>query len=55
MSDEWKEPIVKNIKQCELCQGIVHRYNNMFKCEKCGAIEDLNTGIMTDCSYPKGD
>ena len=53
MCNSWKEPIVKNIKRCELCHGMVHRYNNMFQCEKCNDIGDVNTGIMTDCSYLK--
>lgn len=41
------EPIVKNVKQCSLCQGIVDRFEHCFQCRDCTAIGDLFTGIMT--------
>lgn len=45
----WNKPrpIVKNVKQCELCRGTVDRFSTYFQCRKCTAFGDLNTGIMT--------
>lgn len=42
-----KDPgIVKNVKSCDLCQGIVDRHPYTFQCRHCGAMGDLTTGIM---------
>lgn len=37
----------RNVKECPFCHGTVHRYEHMFQCERCRAIGDLVTGIMT--------
>lgn len=42
------KPLVKNIKACSICQSPVDRFPFVFKCRnpKCGAVGDLNTGIL---------
>jgi len=45
------EPLARNVFRCTICGGIVDRYEHCFRCQDCGALGDLVTGIMTDCSY----
>lgn len=41
------EIIVKNIKQCPVCQtGTVNKHRFHFECKDCKAVGDLVTGIM---------
>lgn len=42
--------VISNVFQCTICQGIVDRYEHVFKCRNCGALGDLMTGIMTQMS-----
>lgn len=44
--------ITSNAKSCDLCQGPVDKHPHHFECRDCGAMGDLNTGIMSDMSYP---
>jgi len=37
---------VPNVFKCNICGGIVDRYDYLFQCRNCKAVGDLITGIM---------
>lgn len=43
-----QKPIKENVMRCSACGGTVNRFETQFKCQDCGAVGDLVTGIMVD-------
>lgn len=49
------QPIVENARRCGICGGAADRYINRFQCQVSPAhMGDLNVGIFSDLTFPKG-
>ena len=46
---EERNVVVGSVMQCSVCGGTVDKYEHVFQCRDCFAMEDSMTGIMSPC------